>query len=92
MIRNAIKQHHNIEINLLYVNTKRADIMFFEELEDLKNTHLGRLNIIYVLTREPRGIPILSQRPDSESAGMIIDGLVGRNIDQAFYVWTITAY
>lgn len=84
MIRTLLKQHHNIEINLLYINTKRADIMFFEELEELKNTHLGRLNIIYVLTREPRGISILSQRPDSQSAGMIIDGLVGRNIDQAF--------
>ena len=84
MIKKLLKQHHNIEINLLYINTKRADIMFFEELEELKNTHLGRLNIIYVLTREPRGIAILSQRPDSQSAGMIIDGLVGRNIDQAF--------
>jgi len=84
MIKTLLKQHNNIEISLLYVNTKRADIMFFEELEELKNTHLGHLNIIYVLTREPRGIAMLSQRPDSKSAGMIIDGLVGRNIDQAF--------
>lgn len=84
MIKTLLKQHHNIEINLLYVNTKRADIMFFEELEELKNTYLGHLNIIHVLTREPRGIPMLSQRPDSESAGMIIDSLVGRNIDQVY--------
>lgn len=84
MIKVLLNKNKNIDINLLYVNTKRADIMFFDELEELKNTHLGRLNVIYVLTREPRGIEILSQRPNVESAGMIIDGLVGKNIDQAF--------
>lgn len=84
MIKVLLKKHPNIDINLLYVNTKRADIMFFDELEELKNTYIGRLNIINVLTREPRGIAMLSQRPNLESAGMIVDGLVGKNIDQVF--------
>lgn len=84
MIKVLLMKHHNIEINLLYINTKRSDIMFFEELEELKNSYLGRLNIIYVLTRETRGIPMLSERPNAQSAGMIIDNLVGQNIDQAY--------
>ncbi|PID61837.1 MAG: hypothetical protein CR974_03945 [Gammaproteobacteria bacterium] len=84
MIKVLLDQHQNIDVNLLYINSKRADIMFFDELEALKNTHMGRLNVIHVLTREPRGIPMLSKRPDAESAGLIIDGLVGTDIDHTF--------
>lgn len=84
MIKVLLTEYDNIRITLLYVNSKRADIMFFSELEDLKNTHMGRLNIIHILTREPRGIPMLSKRPDAESAAMLIDGLVGTNLDHTF--------
>lgn len=84
MIKVLLNAHPNISISLLYVNSKRADIMFFNELEDLKNSYMGKLNIIHILTREPRGIPMLSKRPDADSAAMIIDGLVGKDLDHTF--------
>lgn len=84
MIKALLATQPHLQVTLLYVNAKRADIMFFNELEDLKNTHLGKFSIIHVLTREPRGIEILSKRPDENSAGIIIDGLVGHDIDHTF--------
>lgn len=84
MIKTLLNNYDNIEINLLYINGKRSDIMFFEELEELKNSYLNRLNIVYILTREQRGIPLLSQRPDAETAGLIIDNFIGKNIDQVY--------
>lgn len=84
MIKTLLATQPHLQVTLLYVNSKRADIMFFDELEDLKNAHLGKLSIIHVLTREPRGIEILSKRPDDTTAGQIIDGLVGHDIDHAF--------
>lgn len=84
MITELLTRYEQTQIVLIYVNPMRKDIMFFDELEKLKNTHLDRLSIIHVLTREARDLPMLSQRPDDETAGQLIDGFVGVNIDHAY--------
>lgn len=52
------------DVSLVYINRSMGSTMFVEELEALRNRHLGRLRLWYVFTREPGNVPILSGRPD----------------------------
>lgn len=49
---------------LLYVNRSARSTMLIDDLEDLRDRHLGRLAISYVFTREQSDSELLSGRPD----------------------------
>lgn len=84
MVNELLTKHQHTHVVLVYVNAMRKDIMFFKELENLKNTHMDRISIVHVLTREPRDLPMLSQRPDETLAKELIDSFVGTDIDHAY--------
>ncbi len=84
MINYVLGNFDHTEVVLIYVNPRRADIMFFTELDNLKNAYLSRFSVIHVVTREARDLPMLAQRPDKETAGPLIDGFVGTNIDHVY--------
>ena len=54
------------QITLVYGNKTTATIMFREELEDLKDRHMGRFSLVHVLSREAQDIDILHGRIDGE--------------------------
>jgi ring-1,2-phenylacetyl-CoA epoxidase subunit PaaE len=53
------------QVTLLYGNRKTDSVMFAEELADLKNRYPGRLELVHVLSREPRGVELFSGRLDA---------------------------
>ncbi|SDH48795.1 1,2-phenylacetyl-CoA epoxidase subunit PaaE [Agrococcus jejuensis] len=61
---------------LVYTNRSQLDVMFVEELADLKDRYRGRLALHHVLTREQRTAPLLSGRIDEERLGRILDALI----------------
>lgn len=65
-----IKSHLEIEpeatCKLFYVNKTAKSIIFKEELEQLRNTYFGRLEIYYFLTREKRDIELFNGRFDDD--------------------------
>jgi ring-1,2-phenylacetyl-CoA epoxidase subunit PaaE len=61
---------------LLYVNRTTLNIMFLEDLEDLKNRYPDRFQLIHVLDEEPLDVEILSGRLDADRLGRILDGLI----------------
>ena len=61
---------------LVYVNRTTLDIMFLEDLEDLKNRFPDRFQLIHVLDEEPLDVEILSGRLDASRLGRILDHLV----------------
>jgi ring-1,2-phenylacetyl-CoA epoxidase subunit PaaE len=67
-ILSMIKTHMTFETNatckLFYVNRTAKSIIFKEELEQLRNTYLGRLEIYYFLTKERRDIDLFNGRFD----------------------------
>lgn len=71
-------------MTLIYVNASQKDIMFFTELEALKNIYMSRFSLVHVLTREPRDLPLLSARPEGERVGQLLDAFVGSDIDHAY--------
>jgi ring-1,2-phenylacetyl-CoA epoxidase subunit PaaE len=61
---------------LVYVNRTTLNIMFLEDLEDLKNHYPDRFQLIHVLDEEPLDVEILSGRLDAGRLGRILDHLV----------------
>jgi ring-1,2-phenylacetyl-CoA epoxidase subunit PaaE len=61
---------------LVYANRATQDVMFLEELADLKDRYPARLALHHVLSREQRTAPLLSGRIDAEKLDAILDTLV----------------
>ncbi|HEV7909463.1 MAG TPA: 1,2-phenylacetyl-CoA epoxidase subunit PaaE [Pseudonocardiaceae bacterium] len=51
-------------VTLLYGNRRSDTVMFAEELADLKDRHPSTLQLIHVLSREPRDVELFSGRLD----------------------------
>jgi ring-1,2-phenylacetyl-CoA epoxidase subunit PaaE len=73
------------QVTLLYGNRKTDTVMFAEELADLKNRYTGRLELVHVLSREPRDVELFSGRLDAGRLRRLLTLLVPlRSID---HVW-----
>tara|TARA_R110001583_G_scaffold76290_1_gene208973 strand:- start:6324 stop:7397 length:1074 start_codon:yes stop_codon:yes gene_type:complete len=54
------------KITLLYGNRSTSSTMFREQLADLKNTYMNRLNLIFVLSREQQDIDLYNGHIDAD--------------------------
>jgi ring-1,2-phenylacetyl-CoA epoxidase subunit PaaE len=61
---------------LVFTNRATQDVMFLDDLADLKDRYPARLALHHVLSREQRIAPLLSGRIDSERLNAILDGLL----------------
>jgi ring-1,2-phenylacetyl-CoA epoxidase subunit PaaE len=84
ILASALEVEPRSRATLIYVNRTSGDIMFLEELEDLKNRHLDRFQLIHVLGREWREAELLSGRLDRERLSGLLDHLVGPDVDEWF--------
>lgn len=70
---------------LVYTNRSALDVMFLDDLSDLKDRYPTRLVVHHVLSREQRSSPVLSGRIDEEKLRTILDRLVlPETIDEWF--------
>ncbi len=61
---------------LVYTNRSTLDVMFLEELADLKDRFPARLALHHVLSREQRAAPLLSGRIDAGKLATMLDVLI----------------
>ncbi|QAY72937.1 phenylacetate-CoA oxygenase/reductase subunit PaaK [Agromyces protaetiae] len=64
------------QFSLLYTNRSTLDVMFLEELADLKDRYPTRVALHHVLSREQRTAPLLSGRIDAEKLDTMLDVLI----------------
>jgi ring-1,2-phenylacetyl-CoA epoxidase subunit PaaE len=83
--RGLLAREKRSRVFLFYGNRSVADIMFREEIEDLKDRYLGRFSVLHVLSRESQDLPVLNGRLDREKVqGLLRHAVPGRSIDHAF--------
>jgi ring-1,2-phenylacetyl-CoA epoxidase subunit PaaE len=58
LIKTTLATEPHSNFTLVYGNRSRGSIIFFEELEGLKNKYMERFNLIHVLSREKTDAPI----------------------------------
>ena len=66
ILRSVLAVEPRSRFTLIYANRAARDVMFREELEDLKNENMGRLNIVHILKNDPQGIDLFTGRIDAE--------------------------
>jgi ring-1,2-phenylacetyl-CoA epoxidase subunit PaaE len=84
-IASSVLANPDARVTLLYGNRTTGSVMFAEDLADLKNRYGPRLDLVHVLSREPRDVELFSGRLDADRLRRIIAALVPvRGVD---HVW-----
>ena len=63
-------------VTVLYGNRRTDTVMFADELADLKDRDPGRVELVHVLSREPRQPELFSGRLDAAKLGVLLPALV----------------
>ncbi len=66
ILKSVLAEEPRSTFTLVYANRGVNTIMFREELEDLKNLHMGRLTIIHVLEQDSQDIDLFTGRVSEE--------------------------
>lgn len=75
-IASTVLTHPEAQVTLLYGNRTTGSVMFAEELADLKNRYGPRLDLVHVLSREPRDVELFSGRLDADRLRRLLTVLV----------------
>jgi ring-1,2-phenylacetyl-CoA epoxidase subunit PaaE len=84
IIKTTLQTEIQSSFTLVFGNRSRASIIFFEELEGLKNKYLQRFNFINILSREKTDAPINYGRIDEEKLIALNKLINYKNIDDYF--------
>jgi len=71
---------------LYYGNRSTSSILFKQELEDLKDRYLGRLEVHHVLSREDQGADALKGRIDQDRVALFAERFPALTSAKAFYL------
>lgn len=63
-------------VTLLYGNRRTDTVMFGDELADLKDRYAARVQLVHVLSREPRDVALFSGRLDAAKLAALLDTIV----------------
>ncbi len=72
----VLRASESSTFDLVYANRSATDVMFAEELGDLKDKYPARLAVHHVLSREQRISPLMSGRIDADKLDDILDEVV----------------
>lgn len=76
LARDLLSASETSRFTLLYTNKATSDVMFLEELADLKDRYPTRLALHHVLSREQRTAPVLSGRLDEQRLRTIFSSII----------------
>ena len=77
LIKTTLAAEPRSRFTLIYGNRASSSVIFKEELEDLKDRYLTRLNLVFILSREQQDVDLFNGRIDAEKC----DQLLARWID-----------
>ena len=85
IIKTQLANHTKTSFTLIYGNRATPSVMFKEELALLKDRYPARLNLIYIMSREPQDMDIFHGRIDRAKCDLLFDKWLDvSNFDAAF--------
>lgn len=85
IIKTTLATEPNSTFTLVYGNKTRASIIFFEELEGLKNKYINRFNLIHILSREKTDADLNFGRISKEKCNDLFGKLLDvKTVDEFF--------
>jgi len=84
IIKTTLQTEPHSSFTLVYGNRSRASIIFFEELEGLKNKYMNRFNLVHILSRERTDAPVNFGRINLEKLAELSRMLNYSSFDEIF--------
>ena len=85
ILKTALEAESNSQVTLVFGNRRVKDIIFREQIEDLRNRFLTRFQLIHTLSGEVQEAPMANGRIDGAKLASVIPRLVNPNrIDQVY--------
>ena len=85
ILKTALEMEAKSQVTLIFGNRRVKDIIFREQLEDLRDRHLARFQLMHLLSGEVQEAPIANGRIDGAKIANLIPGLIRpRSIDEVF--------
>lgn len=85
MIKMVLQQEPHCHCQLFYTNREVQNIVFREELEQLRNKYLTRFELYHILTRQKRDIDLFNGRIDQDKIKRLTETLIAlKHIDHCF--------
>jgi len=85
IVKTVLTREPASDVTLVYANRSAAAIMFREELEDLKNLHMGRFTLLHILEDGTDEIALFTGRLDGAKCAALLGGWVdAAGADAAF--------
>ena len=81
----SVLRHPDAHVSILYGNRRADTVMFAEELADLKDAHPARLELVHLLSREPREVDLLTGRLDADKLRTLLPLLI--DVDAVDHWW-----
>lgn len=85
IIRTTLEREPHSRFTLLYGNRSSSGALFRDQLEDLKNRYLQRLNLIFVFSREQQDVDLYNGRIDADKCAQLFSRWLDvKHLDAAF--------
>ncbi len=85
ILKTTLAREPNSTFTLVYANKGVSTIMFREELEDLKNTYMGRFNVIHILETDAQEIDLFTGLVSTGKCAELFKGWIDiEHVDTAF--------
>lgn len=85
IIKTTLESEPQSHFTLIYGNRSSASTLFREQLEDLKNRYLQRLNLIFVFSREEQDVDLYNGRISADKCGQLFGRWINvKKMDAAF--------
>ncbi len=84
LIKTTLRSEPDSSFTLVFGNKKRSSIIFFEELEGLKNKYMERFTLIHILSREKTDASLNFGRIDPEKLAELGKVIDYKKIDEFF--------
>jgi ring-1,2-phenylacetyl-CoA epoxidase subunit PaaE len=81
----SLLKNPEVTVTVLYGNRRTSTVMFADDLADLKDASLSQLELVHVLSREPREAELFTGRLDGEKLRKLLSLLVP--VDQVGHWW-----
>ncbi|GAB7532098.1 phenylacetate-CoA oxygenase/reductase subunit PaaK [Pseudomonas sp. 3A(2025)] len=85
IIKTTLQSEPLSHVTLIYGNRSSNAALFREQLEDLKNRYLQRLNLVFVFSREQQDVDLYNGRIDADKCGQLFSRWIDvKSLDAAF--------
>ncbi|CUH87842.1 1,2-phenylacetyl-CoA epoxidase, subunit E [Phaeobacter sp. CECT 5382] len=85
ILKTTLAAEPKSSFTLVYANKGVNTIMFREELEDLKNTYMGRFNVIHILESDAQEIDLFTGLVTEEKCAQLFESWIDiKSVDTAF--------